>query len=788
MEILGSGSFGIAWLVKNNKREKCVIKEVSMPVLKVKDKEAAINEVKILSTLRHKNIVRYKEAFIHEKNLCICMEYADDGDLASKIKQQAGKLFLELKVIDWFVQILIAVKYIHGLHILHRDLKSQNIFLTSSGLVKVGDFGISRFLDSGLQQARTAIGTPYYLSPEICQQKPYNHKSDMWSLGVLLYELATLKHPFMADDFSCLVVKIIKGKYKPLSNVYGPLVQDLVLVLLQVRPEDRPSAAQLLKVPLLQPHVKSYLMRVKHKEEPVIFDSGIFLNSDDEKGRRKSSPETSYTESDKSGESKSGKNGEIERSSPLNDSSKSKKRLSNSSDNSTSGSSFEKTALCSNNKAKLVKEARHLNNWKDKLKSPAQSFDARTEETRKGVTPPKNKPSKVNFIERNKCLAATPAGGRMTQTRLTRVRRLNTTPSSSPNNAANQTANRYNLRSRAKSNEQRIPLLAARMKQLSGNTTVSGEVKAESASITTLEPPPTAALDPNIKFPNVRKRASSLMNAVARSQIVPCKLSRRTMSCNNQLPLIPSAEETLVNTASQTQRRRRSVDVPNSKRNVISRPSILRSRTDLARNEAPEKTTIKRKKRRSSVGLPSQCNVPKHVQTKIAGRLRAASVACDNLQLKSPEEKKESEDEQFTFEVSTAPLHSTMIDYDSNVDGISNIIPNGINVESDNEENTTKKMSKTLKEDTILRRPLNKKHASTYTVIQPLNKGVLRFHLCKKIGAEKLKSSMELARKIKLSANDVDVLKRVSEALGSEHRDMLPSLFELAHFERDQMN
>lgn len=96
MEILGSGSFGIAWLVKNNKREKCVIKEVSMPVLKVKDKEAAINEVKILSTLRHKNIVRYKEAFIHEKNLCICMEYADDGDLASKIKQQAGKLFLEL--------------------------------------------------------------------------------------------------------------------------------------------------------------------------------------------------------------------------------------------------------------------------------------------------------------------------------------------------------------------------------------------------------------------------------------------------------------------------------------------------------------------------------------------------------------------------------------------------------------------------------------------------------------------------------------------------------------------
>jgi len=196
--------------------------------MKIKDKDSAINEVKILSKLRHKNVVRYREAFIHDKNLCIAMEYADDGDLCKKVESQKGKLFMELQIIDWFVQILIAVKYIHSLHILHRDLKSQNMFLTRSGLVKIGDFGISRYLIGNVQQANTTIGTPYYLSPEICQQKPYNNKSDMWSLGVLLYELSTLKHPFRADDFSNLVVKIIKGKFTPISRYKSYPARDIL--------------------------------------------------------------------------------------------------------------------------------------------------------------------------------------------------------------------------------------------------------------------------------------------------------------------------------------------------------------------------------------------------------------------------------------------------------------------------------------------------------------------------------------------------------------------------------
>lgn len=80
-------------------------------------------------------------------------------------------------------QICLALKHVHDHNILHRDLKSQNIFLTQKGIVKLGDFGIAKVLDATEGQAQTQIGTPYYLSPEICESKPYGRKSDVWSLG-----------------------------------------------------------------------------------------------------------------------------------------------------------------------------------------------------------------------------------------------------------------------------------------------------------------------------------------------------------------------------------------------------------------------------------------------------------------------------------------------------------------------------------------------------------------------------------------------------------------------------
>ena len=115
------------------------------------------------------------------------MDYADGGDLQIRIRGQKGKFFNETQILDWFTQTCLAIKHIHDRKILHRDIKSQNIFLTKNGLVKLGDFGIAKCLNYTMDKAKTIVGTPYYLSPEIVQNKPYSFKSDIWSLGIHIF-------------------------------------------------------------------------------------------------------------------------------------------------------------------------------------------------------------------------------------------------------------------------------------------------------------------------------------------------------------------------------------------------------------------------------------------------------------------------------------------------------------------------------------------------------------------------------------------------------------------------
>ena len=86
----------------------------------------------------------------------------------------------------------MALAYVHGRKVIHRDIKTQNVFLTSSNTVKVGDFGISKVLESTTQKAMTVVGTPYYMAPEACLSEPYTSKSDVWALGCIVYELCTL--------------------------------------------------------------------------------------------------------------------------------------------------------------------------------------------------------------------------------------------------------------------------------------------------------------------------------------------------------------------------------------------------------------------------------------------------------------------------------------------------------------------------------------------------------------------------------------------------------------------
>lgn len=167
-------------------------------------------------------------------------------------QKELGTLFPEQQIVTWLVQMALAMNYVHDKKILHRDLKTQNIFLTSKGDIKIGDFGIARVLQHTYDCANTAIGTPYYLSPEICQEKPYNQKSDIWSLGCIFYEIATLNHAFDAQNMKGLVQKILKGTYPPLPEVYSADLKKLLSEMLIKDPNKRPSIKKILEMPFMK--------------------------------------------------------------------------------------------------------------------------------------------------------------------------------------------------------------------------------------------------------------------------------------------------------------------------------------------------------------------------------------------------------------------------------------------------------------------------------------------------------------------------------------------------------
>uniref|UniRef100_A0A665SX36 non-specific serine/threonine protein kinase n=1 Tax=Echeneis naucrates TaxID=173247 RepID=A0A665SX36_ECHNA len=247
---IGEGSFGKAILVKS--------KEDGF-ICHYKARQESRKEVAVLAKMSHPNIVQYKESFEEGGSLYIVMDYCEGGDLFKKINAQKGLLFSEEQILDWFVQICLALKHVHDRKILHRDIKSQNIFLTKDGTVQLGDFGIARVLNSTVELARTCIGTPYYLSPEICENKPYNNKSDIWALGCVLYEMCTLKHAFEAGNMKNLVLKIIRGSYPPVSVHYSQDLRSLLAQLFKRNPRERPSVGSILDRPFLYCRIERFL-------------------------------------------------------------------------------------------------------------------------------------------------------------------------------------------------------------------------------------------------------------------------------------------------------------------------------------------------------------------------------------------------------------------------------------------------------------------------------------------------------------------------------------------------
>uniref|UniRef100_F7DMM6 non-specific serine/threonine protein kinase n=1 Tax=Equus caballus TaxID=9796 RepID=F7DMM6_HORSE len=261
IKAIGEGAFGKAYLAKGKSDSKhCVIKEINFAKMPIQEKEASKKEVILLAKMKHPNIVTFFSSFQENNRLFIVMEYCDGGDLMKRINRQRGVLFSEDQILSWFVQISLGLKHIHDRKILHRDIKAQNIFLSKNGMVaKLGDFGIARVLNNSMELARTCVGTPYYLSPEICQNKPYNNKTDIWSLGCVLYELCTLRHPFEGNNLHQLVLKICQAHFPPISPRFSHDLQSLISQLFKVSPRDRPSINTILKRPFLENLIAKFL-------------------------------------------------------------------------------------------------------------------------------------------------------------------------------------------------------------------------------------------------------------------------------------------------------------------------------------------------------------------------------------------------------------------------------------------------------------------------------------------------------------------------------------------------
>lgn len=145
--------------------------------------QEAIKEVHIQASLESPYVVKYYDSFIESKTLHIIMEFCEMGDLSAVITNQRGRQIEEVRIWKFFIQMLLALEYLHQQKILHRDIKSMNIFLARGDSVRIGDLGVAKVLSSTTAYAHTMVGTPYYLSPELCMEKPYNVKSDVWALG-----------------------------------------------------------------------------------------------------------------------------------------------------------------------------------------------------------------------------------------------------------------------------------------------------------------------------------------------------------------------------------------------------------------------------------------------------------------------------------------------------------------------------------------------------------------------------------------------------------------------------
>ncbi|KAK6488934.1 serine/threonine-protein kinase Nek2 [Huso huso] len=259
---IGSGSYGKCQKIRRKSDGKVLVwKELDYGTMSEAEKQMLVSEVNLLRELKHPNIVRYYDRIIDRTNttLYIVMEYCEGGDLASLITRciKERRYLDEELILRVLAQLTLALKECHrrsdgGHTVLHRDLKPANIFLDAKQNVKLGDFGLARILNHDTSFAKTYVGTPYYMSPEQINRMSYNEKSDIWSLGCLLYELCALSPPFTAYNQKDLAEKIREGKFRRIPYRYSEELNTVLSRMLNLKDYLRPSVEAIIQNPLIE--------------------------------------------------------------------------------------------------------------------------------------------------------------------------------------------------------------------------------------------------------------------------------------------------------------------------------------------------------------------------------------------------------------------------------------------------------------------------------------------------------------------------------------------------------